>query len=213
MSELDEILGRMGNNIMSLIGISRNLGSDYQALLNALARQLKRRAEENVIRKEPMQIRDRMTAVVRTKDGKIKLDENGRPMIRDTGWSPNGITNAGFAEIAGLLLVDVGGTAFDYIAIGTGTTAFDATQTALVAETHREAGTGSRVTTAVTNDTAQLVRTFSGYSGSEAITESGVFNAASGGTMLCRQTFAALNIDWGAGDTLQITWRIRVLQG
>ena len=212
MSELDNVLGRMGNDIVSLIATSRNLSSHYQQLLNILAALLKRRAEENTMRREPMQIRDRMIAVVRTKDGRVKLDENGQPMIRDTGWSINGITNAGFAEIAGLILTDVGGTPFDYIAIGTGTTAFDPTQTALISETHREAGTGSRETTAVTNDTAVLVATFSGYTGSEAITESGVFNASSGGTMLCRQVFTALNIDWDQGDTLTITWKIQIKQ-
>lgn len=49
-------------------------------------------------------MRDRMIAVVRTKDGKIKLDENGNPMVRDSGWSPNGITNAGSAEVVGPLV-------------------------------------------------------------------------------------------------------------
>ena len=131
----------------------------------------------------------------------------------DSGWGFNGITNAGMAEVAGLLLTDVGGTAFDYIAIGTGTTAFDPSQTALASETHRENATGTRVTTSVTNDTAQLEHTFSGYSGSESITESGVFNASSGGTMLCRQTFSAISVDWGAGDTLKVTWKIQIKQG
>jgi len=205
---MNDVLDRMGNSILSLIGISRNLSSDYRRLIELLS---ENRYFES---KEPMQIRDRLTAVVRTKDGKVKLDESGKPMIRDTGWSINGLTNIGLAEIAGLLLADVTEvTAFDYIAIGTGTTAFDPTQTSLVTETHREAGTGTRVTTTVTNDTAQLVRTFSGYSGSEDITESGVFNAATGGIMLCRQTFSALPIDWDAGNALQISWRIQCKQG
>ena len=37
-----------------------------------------------------------------------------------------------------------------------------------------------------------------------AITEAGVFNAASTGTMYSRATFTAINK--GASDTLQITW-------
>jgi hypothetical protein len=37
-----------------------------------------------------------------------------------------------------------------------------------------------------------------------AITEAGVFNAASAGTMYSRATFTAINK--GAADTLQITW-------
>jgi len=204
--ELKKILNRMGNGIVSLIGTARNLGLDYEELVRALG-------GEKMF-KEPMQIRDRLTAVVRTKDGKIKLDENGKPMVRDTGWSPNGITNLGFADVAALILLDVADpTQYDYIAIGTGVAAFDPTQTTLTTETHREAGTGTRVLTAVANDTAQLVHTFSGYAGSEGIQESGVFNAAVAGTMLCRQTFAVLNIDWAAGDSLQITWRVQCKQG
>lgn len=217
MSEdLNETLGRMGNGIMSLIGTSRNLGSDYQKLIELLTKMPGGGKAFEREGKEPMQIRDRLTAVVRTKDGKIKLDEKGQPMIRDTGWSPNGLTNTGFAEITALMLTDVGGTAFDYIGIGTGTTAFVATQTDLITPVKRKAGTGTQVTTTVTNDTAQLVATFAAadtLSGTDAITESGVFNAASAGTMLCRQVFTALSIDWDAGDTLQMTWKVQAKQG
>jgi len=202
---LDRILSRMGNNILSLIGLTRNIGDDYQQLLTELRKLLENTGE----RKEQMAVRDRVILEVRDKNGRLKQKY-------DSGWSLNGITNAGFAEVAGLLLTDVGGTAFDYIAIGTGTTAFDPTQTTLVSEISRKAGTGSRVTTSVTNDTAQLQAQFSsadGLSGTSAVTESGVFNASSGGTMLCRQTFSALNIDWDAGDTLTVTWKIQVKQG
>jgi len=202
---LDRILSRMGNNILSLIGLTRNIGDDYQQLLTELRKLLENTGEH----KERMAVRDRVILEVRDKNGRLKQKY-------DSGWSLNGITNAGFAEVAGLLLTDVGGTAFDYIAIGTGTTSFDPTQTTLVSEISRKAGTGSRVTTSVTNDTAQLQAQFSsadGLSGTSAVTESGVFNASSGGTMLCRQTFSALNIDWDAGDTLTVTWKIQVKQG
>lgn len=137
-------------------------------------------------------------------------DRDGR--LKDMRRVVDLIVNAGLAEVAALLLTDVSGTAFDYIAIGTGTTSPSASDTALEYETHRVAATGSRVTTNVTNDTAQLVATFSGYSGTEAVTEAGVFNAASGGTLLCRQTFSALNVDWDAGDSIEITEKI-VCQG
>ncbi len=128
--------------------------------------------------------------------------------------TPNVITNAGKAEAAALLLTDVSGTDFDYIAIGTGTTAADATDTALEHEIvtgggERRGGadvTGSQVTTSVTNDTAQWVTTFT-FTSSFAVTESGIFNASSGGDMLCRQTFSAINVS--SGDSLQITWKVQ----
>ena len=194
--EFNETIGRMGNEIMSLIGTTRNLSVDYQKLidlLNKLSSQPQTpqnpQTQEKKM-KEPMGMRDRVILTVRDKEGKVKQEY-------DSGWRENGLTNAGFAEVAGLITLDVGGTAFDYIAIGTGTTAFDPTQTALVTEIKRKAGTGSRVTTTVTNDTHQLVTTFSsadGLTGTSAVTESGEFNASTGGTMLDRQTFSALNI-------------------
>jgi hypothetical protein len=134
------------------------------------------------------------------KDGAVKEVRRGK----------NVITNAGKAQVAGLIN-GVVTTPFRYIAIGTGTTAPAATDTALATETHRKlADSVSRATTNVDNDTALLVATFSGYTGTEAVTESGVFDASSGGNMLCRQTFSAINVDWGAGDSLQITWKIVV---
>lgn len=199
---MDEILGRIGNDVVTMVATSKNLASDYKKLLEFLAKL------EGMKPDERMTVRDRVILEVRDKEGNLKDSY-------DSGWSPNGLTNAGFAEVAGLILTDVttGIADFDYIAIGTGTTAFDPTQTALVTETHREAAVGTRVTTTVTDDTAQLVHTFTGYTGSESVTESGVFNAATAGDMLCRQVFTALAIDWDAGDSLQVTWKIQCKQG
>ncbi len=122
----------------------------------------------------------------------------------------DGIPTTGKAEVAALILSDIASDAFDYLAIGTGTTAFAAGNTTLETETHRVAGTGTRVTTSVTNDTAQLVVTFSGFSGTEAVTEVGMLNAASTGDLLMRQTFSALNVDWDAGDSIVMTVKIQV---
>jgi hypothetical protein len=100
-------------------------------------------------------------------------------------------------------------TAMTHMAIGTSSTAAAAAQTTLVAET-----AGARValdsttivTTTVTNDTIQYVATFGAGVGTAAITEAGLFNASSAGTMLCRTVFAVINK--GANDTLVITWKI-----
>jgi hypothetical protein len=44
--------------------------------------------------------------------------------------------------------------------------------------------------------------------GTGAVTEAGIFNASSAGTMLCRTEFAVVNK--GADDSLSITWTITV---
>lgn len=98
------------------------------------------------------------------------------------------------------------------IAIGIGTTAAAAGDTALESESTtngagRGAATCTRVTTTTTNDTSQWVKTFT-FTGSFAITEEGLFdNNTSGGNMLARQVFSAVNVV--DGDTLQITHKIK----
>ena len=123
------------------------------------------------------------------------------------------ITNSGMAEVAALIGSDTSGdaTAFDYIAIGTGTTAPTASDTTLESEQQRAAATGTRTNTDVTNDTLQLVKDAFSFSGNHAITEVGVFNNSTGGTMLSRSTFSAVNVT--SSDTLKVTVKIQVKQG
>jgi len=120
----------------------------------------------------------------------------------------NLLTNVGLAEMAGLWIGL--GTAFGYIAIGTGTTPAAETDTALATETHRAAATVSQDTTTVTDDTAKLVATFS-FTASYSITESGVFNASTGGDLLCRAVFSAISVV--DGDSLEFTWKIQQTRG
>ena len=148
-------------------------------------------------------------------NGWIKIDHfDNEGRLIETVETPNALTNTGFTEVAGLFCSDQAGshTAFDYIAVGTGTTAATATNTELETEETengltRAATTGTLTTINVSNDTAQFVKSFS-VTGSVAVTESGVFNAASAGVMLCRQTFSAINV--ANGDTLQLTWKVTV---
>lgn len=124
----------------------------------------------------------------------------------------NGVPTVGKALIAGRINASGAPAAADYIAVGTGTNAFAAGDTALQTETSgsgltRAQGTVSLVTTTTTNDTAQVTKTFT-VTGTVAVTESGVFNASSSGTLLCRQTFSAINVV--DGDTLQVTWKVQL---
>ena len=123
----------------------------------------------------------------------------------------NLLTSAGKAGLASRVNGDGGEAAFTYIALGTGTTAANVADTTLQTETSasglaRAAGTASRITTSVTNDTAQVLKAFSAGA-SVAVTESGLLNAASVGTLLARQVFAAINVV--SGDTLTMTWKVQ----
>ncbi len=123
----------------------------------------------------------------------------------------NLIVSAGKAGAASRINGSGGEAAFTYIGVGTGTTSPAAGNTTLETELaasglSRANGTVSRITTSVTNDTAQVTYAFS-VTGSQAVTEAGLFNASSSGTLLARQAFSALNVV--NGDSLTITWRIQ----
>ena len=97
------------------------------------------------------------------------------------------------------------------MAIGTGTTAPQPTDTALENEITtgggaRAAATITRITQDVTNDTVQFVHQWT-FTSSFAITEAGIFNDSTAGVMLSRKTFSAYNVV--NGDELQITWRVQ----
>lgn len=124
----------------------------------------------------------------------------------------NLVTNAGKAGVASRINGAGSEAAFTYIAIGTGTTAAAAGDTALQTEITtgggaRAAATASRTTTDVTNDTARLVLTYT-FSSTFAVTEAGALNAASAGVLLNRQVFSAVNVV--SGDSLQVTIDIDV---
>ena len=86
----------------------------------------------------------------------------------------------------------------------------DATATAM---SHMGIGTGSTAAAAfslstVNTNEVTYVATFSAGSGTGAITEAGIFNASSSGTMLCRTVFSVVNK--GASDSMTITWTVTV---
>jgi len=124
-----------------------------------------------------------------------------------------GITNTGMAQTAKLLGTDVTDSVpFNYVAIGSSSTAFDAIQTALVAELQRADAVGTLTTTAVTNDTLTLTKDSFSFGGSYSINEVGAFQLSSGSVMLCR-TVLGSTISVTATDTLKVVINVQVKQG
>jgi hypothetical protein len=126
----------------------------------------------------------------------------------------NFITTVGVAGIAARINGSGSPAAYTYIALGVGTAAAADADTQLASEITTSGGARvsasvSVVTTDTAGDTAQLQNTFNFTSGGTfAITESGVLNAASTGTLLARQVFSAINV--ASGDSLQVTWKFDV---
>jgi hypothetical protein len=94
---------------------------------------------------------------------------------------------------------------FVAMAIGTGTNAASLSDTTLQIESVRAAFTTSSVSTNVVS----LSNTYAAGTGTGAVTEAGLFNnSTSGGTMLSRVVFSAVNKS--AADTLTINWTVTV---
>lgn len=99
---------------------------------------------------------------------------------------------------------DAGNAVMSHMGVGSNDTAPTLNDTTLTAESARVALTS----TTVNANAVVYTATFSAGTpaGTAAITEAGIFNASSGGEMLCRTTFSVINKS--PLDTLTITWTI-----
>ena len=152
--------------------------------------------------KEKTRVKGNVFYVLRDKEGNIK----------DEREISNQTQILGFSAIASLIATDNPGseTTFDYMAIGIGT-AQTIADTALASEIttaggERRGGVDVVATLTGTDDEILQFQTTYTFTGAFAVTEAGIFNDASAGTMLCYQDFAAINVS--NGDSLQITWQI-----
>jgi hypothetical protein len=127
----------------------------------------------------------------------VLTDEFGN--VKETRDLKNIVTSVGKAWIAAMMAATPPAL-MSNMAIGTGTTAADPSQTTLVTETARVVLSS----TVVNSNTVTYTATFGAGQGTGAVTEAGIFNAATAGTMLNRTTFSAINK--GASDTISITW-------
>lgn len=127
-------------------------------------------------------------------DGVLKEERNITNVVVDDGldWIAARLYDTGIPD------------EMSHMAIGSDSTAAASTDTALGTELGRVALTS----TTVTNSSIQYIGDFPAGTGTGAVVEAGVLNAATGGTMLCRTTFAVVNK--GAADTLKITWTVTV---
>lgn len=118
---------------------------------------------------------------------------------------PNLVVTTGKNHIAAKIAATTNSpAAMTHMAIGTGSTAPAAGDTTLGTETGRVSLSGSVVST----NTITYTATFPAGTGSGAITEAGIFNASTAGTMLCRTTFPTVTKQ--AGDSIAVTWVVTV---
>lgn len=142
--------------------------------------------------KEALKLRGDLGIVLRDKDGNIKEQREEKNLVVSAGLNFICDRMEGTSEAV-----------MSHMAVGSGTTA------AAAGDTDLESILGSREaldSTTVSGSTITYVSSFEANEGTGAITEAGIFNASTAGTMLCRTVFSVVNK--AADDTLQITWTI-----
>ena len=134
--------------------------------------------------------------------GKLSIALNGK-VVQEID---NLVTTAGKGFVASSMLKTTSNSpaAMTHMAVGTGTTDPAAGDTVLQSESGRVALTSSAVSAAVVT----YVATFPAGTATAALTEAGILNASSSGTLLCRTEFAVVNK--GSSDAMTITWTVTV---
>ena len=128
-------------------------------------------------------------------------DKNG--LVKETREVKNLVVQAGLDFIASRMK-DTTADVMSHMGIGTGSSAAASSDTTLGTEAARQALTS----TTVNNNAVSYVASFAAGTGTGAITEAGILNAGSSGTLLCRTVFSVVNK--GASDSMTITWTITI---
>lgn len=142
---------------------------------------------------DSIKVTGNLKVVLTGPDGQVKDEQEFKNLVVTTG--KNFIASR---------MKDTTDAAMSHMAIGSGTTAAAVGDTAL----ETELGRVSLTSTTVTSNSVAYVATFPAGTGTGAVTEAGILNASSSGTLLCRTVFSVINK--GSADTLGITWTVTV---
>lgn len=133
----------------------------------------------------------------------VLTDKNGN--VKDQREVNNLVVEAGLAYIISRM-VGTDKAVMSHMALGSGTTAAAGGQTDLVTLLGAREGIDTTTITGSNNEKVQYVAAFEAGDATGAVTEAGIFNASTGGDMLCRTVFDVVNK--AADDTMVITWVI-----
>lgn len=134
-----------------------------------------------------------LRVVVTGKDGQVKEEHDFKNLVVTVG-----------KNFVASRMVGTSANVMSHMAIGSNNTAAAAGDTALGSELGRVALASASASSAVVTYTA----TFPAGTGTGAVVEAGIFNASSGGTMLCRTVFSVVNK--GADDAMSVTWTVTI---
>lgn len=142
-----------------------------------------------------LNLRGQLQLVLRGSDGQVK----------DSRDIKNLVVNAGL----GFITARMTGTSenvMSHVGLGSGSTAVAAGDTDLGSLLGSREALDSSTVSGSNNEKIVYVSAFEAGDATGAITEAGIFNASTSGTMLCRTVFSTVNK--AADDTLTVTWTI-----
>jgi len=145
--------------------------------------------------KENLKLSGQLNIVLKDKAGNIK----------DKREVKNLVVNKGLEYITSRMK-DASKSVMSHMGLGSGTTAAAASQTDLVTLLGSREALDSTTISGSNNEKVVYVSSFEAGDATGAVTEAGIFNAASGGDMLCRTVFSVVNK--AADDTMSVTWTI-----
>ena len=144
---------------------------------------------------ENLKLSGQLNIVLKDKAGNIKEERVEKNLV----------VNAGLAYIASRM-TGTSKAVMSHMALGSGTTSPAASQTDLVTLLGSREALDSSTITGSNNEKVAYVSAFEAGDATGAVTEAGIFNAASSGDMLCRTVFSVVNKS--ADDTMSVTWTI-----
>lgn len=139
--------------------------------------------------------------------GRLSVErKNSEGAVIESFVVPNLVVQDGLDFIAASMLKTTSNTParMTHMAIGSDDTTPILADSELGSQLSRQSLTSSTVS----GNTVTYVATFDPTEGTGAVTEAGIFNASTGGTMLCRTVFPVVNKE--AGDTITITWAVTI---
>jgi hypothetical protein len=146
---------------------------------------------------ENLKLSGQLNIVLRDKAGNIKDEREVKNLVVTTG----------LAFIASRM-VGTAKNVMSHMALGSSTTAAAAGQTDLVSVLGSREVLDSTTISGTNDEKVVFVSSFEAGDGTGAVTEAGIFNAASSGDMLCRTVFSVVNKS--ADDTMSITWTVTI---
>jgi len=143
---------------------------------------------------ENLKLSGQLNIVLKDKAGNVKETREVKNLVVDTGLAFIASRMTGTSKAV-----------MSHMALGSSTTAAAAGQTDLASVLGSREALDSTTLTG-SNKAVAYVSSFEAGDATGAVTEAGIFNASSGGDMLCRTVFSVVNK--GADDIMSITWTI-----